>query len=40
MNDYRVSIQSDCALNLHREAINEMRQLGWPHKVTIKKKKK
>ena len=36
MNGYRASIQGDCALNLYREAINEMRQLGWPHKVTVK----
>lgn len=39
MNDYRVSIQSDCALNLHREAINEMRQLGWPHTIMQKASK-
>lgn len=32
MNDYRTSIQFDCALNLHREAINEFRQLQWPHR--------
>ena len=34
MNDYRTSIQDDCALNLQREAFNELRQLGWPHKAT------
>lgn len=31
MNDYRTSIQFDCALNLHREAIHEFKQLQWPH---------
>ena len=36
MNGYRASIQSDCALNLHREAIKEKQQLGWPHKVSVK----
>ena len=35
MNDYRTSIQDDCALNLQREAFNELRQLGWPHKPTV-----
>jgi hypothetical protein len=39
MNDYRTSIQNDCALNLQREAFNELRQLGWPHKPTVSAKK-
>jgi hypothetical protein len=39
MNDYRTSIQDDCALNLQREAFNELRQLGWPHKPTVSAKK-
>jgi len=33
MNDYRASIQFDCALNLHREAINEFKQLQWPQQA-------
>jgi hypothetical protein len=40
MNAYRTSIEGDFALNLHREAYNEMVQLQWPHKVSVHKVKK
>ena len=40
MNAYRTSIEGDFALNLHREAYNEMVQLQWPHKVSVPKGKK
>ena len=38
MNEYRISIQGDCALNLQREAFNEFKQLGWPHTAMSGKK--
>ena len=40
MNEYRTSIQFDCALNLHREAINEFKQLQWPHRPIVLNKGK
>lgn len=41
MNAYRLSIPYECALNLHREAVNELRQLQWPHEaIDLTKEKK